>query len=113
MIEIAVVLGQLATRFTASLKKLWMVSRSWLVTSIASATTWRRSGYIGRPWNSNRSPSVEIELNADGEGTRLVLTHRSVPENEAVLQEMGWSHYLPRLALVAAGGLPGLDTGPR
>jgi uncharacterized protein YndB with AHSA1/START domain len=72
--------------------------------------TW---GWVDRPGIPPGSTTVEIELNAEGEGTRLVLTHRSVPENEAALQEMGWSHYLPRLALVAAGGVLGLDTGPR
>jgi len=70
--------------------------------------TW---GWVDRPGIPPGSTTVEIELHADGDGTRLVLTHRSVSENEAALQEMGWSHYLPRLALVAAGGVPGVDAG--
>lgn len=52
------------------------------------------------------------EIALHGEDTLLVLTHRSIPDDEAPLQQMGWRHYLPRLALVAAGTQPGPDTGP-
>jgi uncharacterized protein YndB with AHSA1/START domain len=71
--------------------------------------TW---GWVDRPGIPPGSTIVEIELHPDGEGTRLVLTHRSVPADEAALQHMGWSHYLPRLAVAASGRSPGPDLGP-
>lgn len=71
--------------------------------------TW---GWVDRPGIPPGSTIVQIDLNADGDETLLVLTHRSVAEDEAGMQRMGWSHYLPRLALVAAGEDPGPDTGP-
>ncbi len=71
--------------------------------------TW---GWLDRPGIPPGSTTVEVVLNAEGDGTRLVLTHRSVPDDEAPAQRMGWTHYLPRLAVVAAGGDPGEDMGP-
>jgi uncharacterized protein YndB with AHSA1/START domain len=71
--------------------------------------TW---GWVDRPGIPPGSTTVEITLSPDEQGTRLVLTHRSVPEDEAPLQQMGWQHYLPRLAVAAAGGSPGPDGGP-
>ncbi len=71
--------------------------------------TW---GWVDRPGIPPGSTTVEIELNATGEETLLVLTHRSIPADEAPMQQMGWRYYLPRLALVAAGTDPGPDTGP-
>jgi hypothetical protein len=56
--------------------------------------------------------TVEIELRADGDATILVLTHGSLPDEEVPQQQMGWTHYLPRLAVAAAGGDPGQDPGP-
>ena len=71
--------------------------------------TW---GWVDRPGIPPGSTSVEIELNDHDGGTLLVLTHRAIPDDEAGLQKMGWTHYLPRLATVAAGDDPGPDTGP-
>jgi len=71
--------------------------------------TW---GWVDRPGIPPGSTTVQIDLNADGDETLLVLTHRSVAEDEAGMQEMGWTHYLPRLAVVAAGQDPGPDPGP-
>lgn len=71
--------------------------------------TW---GWVDQPGIPPGSTTVEIALNPDGDGTLLVLTHRSVPDDEAAMQKMGWDHYLPRLAVVAAGGDPGYDPGP-
>lgn len=71
--------------------------------------TW---GWVDRPGIPPGSTTVEITLNAEGRGTLLVLTHRSVGDDEAPMQRMGWSHYLPRLALVASGREPGPDLGP-
>jgi uncharacterized protein YndB with AHSA1/START domain len=71
--------------------------------------TW---GWVDRPGIPPGSTTVEISLNAEEEGTLLVLTHRSVADDEAQMQQMGWSHYLPRLALVASGREAGPDPGP-
>jgi uncharacterized protein YndB with AHSA1/START domain len=71
--------------------------------------TW---GWVDRPGIPPGSTTVEIDLNEIPEGTLLVLTHRDVPIDEAILHETGWTHYLPRLATVAGGGDPGPDTGP-
>jgi uncharacterized protein YndB with AHSA1/START domain len=71
--------------------------------------TW---GWVDRPGIPPGSTTVEIELTEDADGTLLVLAHREIPDDEADLQKMGWTHYLPRLALVVVGDDPGLDTGP-
>jgi len=72
--------------------------------------TW---GWVDRPGIPPGSTTVEIELTEEADGTLLMLTHREVPGDEAGLQKMGWTHYLPRLALVAAGDDPGTDAGPK
>lgn len=71
--------------------------------------TWGWIGYENLPPGSS---TVEIDLRADGDATLLVLTHRSIPDEEMPPQRSGWTHYLPRLATVAGGGNPGQDSGP-
>jgi len=71
--------------------------------------TWGWIGYENLPPGSS---TVEIDLRADGDATLLVLTHRAVPDDEVPPQQAGWRHYLPRLAMVAAGVDPGEDAGP-
>ena len=71
--------------------------------------TW---GWVDRPGIPPGSTTVEIELSEEADGTLLVLTHREVPSDESAMQKMGWTHYLPRLAIVAAGQDPGPDAGP-
>jgi uncharacterized protein YndB with AHSA1/START domain len=71
--------------------------------------TW---GWIGSENLPPGSTTVEIDLRADGDATVLVLTHRSLPDEELAPQRMGWTHYLPRLAVAAGGGDPGVDSGP-
>ena len=71
--------------------------------------TW---GWVDRPGIPPGSTTVEMRLTADGDDTVLTLTHRSVPDDEAAMQQMGWTHYLPRLAVAAAGGIPEPDSGP-
>lgn len=68
-------------------------------------------GWIDRPGLPPGSSVVEIDLEAAGGDTLLVLTHR-LPTEEAPAHRMGWLHYLSRLAVVAAGEDPGPDTGP-
>jgi len=71
--------------------------------------TWGWIGYENLPPGSS---TVEIDLRADGDATLLVLTHRSIPDDELPPQRAGWAYYLPRLAMVAAGRDPGEDPGP-
>ena len=71
--------------------------------------TWGWIGYENLPPGSS---TVEIELRPDGDATVLVLRHRDLPEEELPMQRMGWEHYLPRLAVAATGGDPGVDAAP-
>jgi hypothetical protein len=52
---------------------------------------------------------VEVTLSPDGDGTLLRLVHRGVPQESRRSSAAGWAHYLPRLALAAAGYDPGPD----
>ncbi len=72
--------------------------------------TW---GWVGHPGIPPGSTTVEIALAADGDGTLLTLTHISIPDDEAPAQQMGWSHYLPRLAMASTGLELPTDSGPR
>lgn len=55
------------------------------------------------------STTVEIQLEARGEGTSVRLTHRELPAEARDNHEMGWGHYLSRLKIAAEGGDPGRD----
>ncbi|WP_371670168.1 SRPBCC domain-containing protein [Streptomyces sp. NBC_00289] len=56
------------------------------------------------------STTVEITLEPVPDGTLLRLVHRGLPSPEAcAAHEEGWTHYVDRLATVAAGGDPGPD----
>jgi uncharacterized protein YndB with AHSA1/START domain len=55
------------------------------------------------------STVVEIELEPEGDGTVLRLTHRDLPAGAMEIHRAGWVHYLSRLAVSAAGGDPGPD----
>jgi uncharacterized protein YndB with AHSA1/START domain len=57
------------------------------------------------------STTVEITLRPDGDATVVELIHRDLPPEEVAGHGVGWEHYLPRLALAAAGGDPGPDGG--
>jgi uncharacterized protein YndB with AHSA1/START domain len=53
--------------------------------------------------------TVEVTLTREGDGTRVRLEHRDLPPDLRVFHNLGWEHYLPRLALAAAGVDPGPD----
>jgi uncharacterized protein YndB with AHSA1/START domain len=53
------------------------------------------------------SSAVEITLVPDGDGTLDTASCR--PRSPAPLHAAGWSHYLERLSLAAAGRDPGPD----
>jgi len=58
-------------------------------------------------WEGNErvppgSTTVELTLEADGDGTVLSLRHTGLPNGEAAaMHEDGWRHFTARLALVA------------
>jgi uncharacterized protein YndB with AHSA1/START domain len=58
------------------------------------------------------STLVEVDLTPTTEGTRVRLAHRRLPERSVEFHTMGWTHYLPRLAIAAPGGEPGPDPRP-
>lgn len=56
------------------------------------------------------SSLIEIDLIEREEGTLLRMTHSGLPDAETcAAHEQGWTHYLARLAVAAAGGDPGRD----
>lgn len=56
------------------------------------------------------STLVEFDLLPDRDGTLLRLAHRRLPDPASAASHAdGWTHYLDRLAAVAAGGRPGAD----
>jgi uncharacterized protein YndB with AHSA1/START domain len=50
--------------------------------------------------------TVEVTLAPDGDGTRLRLVHRNLPESERAPHDGGWEEMLSRLAIAATGGDP-------
>lgn len=59
------------------------------------------------------STAVEISLHPEGDKTLVRLTHRDLPDENAVEEHThGWDHYLGRLATAAAGEDAGPDRGP-
>jgi uncharacterized protein YndB with AHSA1/START domain len=67
---------------------------------------WEDEGHPVGPGSS----TVEFELTPTATGTLLRLRHRDLPGPAAAASHRrGWDHYLPRLALAAAGGDPGRD----
>ncbi len=66
---------------------------------------WERN-LFGLPPASTR---VEITLLPGGGGTVVRLVHTELPETAVEAHHAGWSHYLKRLAVAAAGGDPPPD----
>jgi uncharacterized protein YndB with AHSA1/START domain len=55
------------------------------------------------------STRVEFTLHRDRDETVLTLRHSGIPLGHDAFHEMGWAHYLARLAATATGRDPGLD----
>ena len=55
------------------------------------------------------STAVEVTFESDAGETLVRLTHRQLPAPAVEFHRSGWEHYLPRLAITAAGGHPGPD----
>lgn len=68
--------------------------------------SWGVAGNEEVPPGSTR---VEFTLTATSDGTRLRLVHSDLPESYAPQHAEGWGHFLPRLAIAAAGDDPGPD----
>jgi uncharacterized protein YndB with AHSA1/START domain len=67
--------------------------------------TWGWEGGAPTPAGSS---TVEITLTPDGDGTIVRLVHTGLPAESIEAHSHGWDLYMPRLAIVAAGG----DAGP-
>ncbi len=60
------------------------------------------------------SSLVEIDLIERDGGTLLRFTHSGLPDAAQVAaHDKGWAHFLDRLAMAAAGRIPGVDRGPQ
>jgi uncharacterized protein YndB with AHSA1/START domain len=68
--------------------------------------TWGMAGSAGLPPGASR---VEFTLTATAAGTRVDLRHTDLPDGELEGHADGWTHFLPRLDMVASGGDPGPD----
>jgi uncharacterized protein YndB with AHSA1/START domain len=55
------------------------------------------------------STAVEVSFESEAGATLVRLTHRRLPAPAVEFHRAGWEHYLPRLAITAAGGDPGPD----
>lgn len=54
--------------------------------------------------------TVEITLQADGQGTLLRLRHTGLPKEAQASHAEGWVHYMDRLATASVGSDPGPDS---
>ena len=66
-------------------------------------------------WEANEemppaSSTVEVRLTAEGDKTLLHFSHRDLSPEQASRHGEGWDHFLPRVAVAAAGGDPGPDS---
>jgi uncharacterized protein YndB with AHSA1/START domain len=69
---------------------------------------WESGGPIPAPGES----LVEVSLRPDGTGTIVELRHSGLPTEESATEHgSGWTHFLGRLSIAAAGGDPGRDPG--
>jgi uncharacterized protein YndB with AHSA1/START domain len=56
------------------------------------------------------STRITVTLADEGGGTKVTLRHENLPSEELrAAHDVAWNTYLPRLAVVAAGGDPGPD----
>jgi uncharacterized protein YndB with AHSA1/START domain len=74
-------------------------------TKVVFTWGWEGTGHPVPPG----STIVEIILAPEGAGTRLTLVHRDLPPDARESHDVGWTHYLARLKIVAEGGDPGRD----
>jgi uncharacterized protein YndB with AHSA1/START domain len=65
--------------------------------------TW---GWEGNEHVPPGTSTVEIDLLPEGNGTRLRLVHRGLPDDALASHAEGWDYFLPRLEDVAEGKEP-------
>ena len=70
-------------------------------------------GYAGSDRLPPGASTVEVRLRPEDGGTHVDLEHRDLPADEVPGHTSGWTHYLARLSVAAAGGNPGADPGMR
>jgi uncharacterized protein YndB with AHSA1/START domain len=70
------------------------------------AYTW---GWEGRANVPPGSSLIEIDLTPKNGSTVVRFTHSGLPPDEIQPHSEGWTHYLGRLVIAAAGGDPGPD----
>ena len=80
-----------------------------LVTDARVVFTWGWSGDLEVPPGSS---TVEVDLVPDEDGTVIRLSHHGLPPASRPEHQVGWEHYLDRLAALADGRDPGPDPGP-
>jgi uncharacterized protein YndB with AHSA1/START domain len=68
-------------------------------------------GYAGSAVLEPGASTVEVRFVAERGGTRVELEHRELPDDQRHGHATGWTHYLARLRLAAAGQDPGADPG--
>lgn len=66
-------------------------------------------GIAGSPDLPAAASTVAFTLSPTAQGTRVELVHSQLPDSELDGHADGWTHFLPRLRIVAAGGDPGDD----
>jgi uncharacterized protein YndB with AHSA1/START domain len=69
--------------------------------------SWGMVGMDDLPPGSSR---VEFTLTPTGDGTRLDLVHKGLPDSRLPGHGSGWANYLGRLSVAATGRDPGPDT---
>lgn len=68
--------------------------------------SWGMAGSADLPPGAS---TVEFTLTPTASGTRVDLRHSKLPETELAGHADGWTHFLPRLRIVAMGGDAGDD----
>lgn len=66
-------------------------------------------GVAGNDELPPEASTVCFELTAIDGGTRVDLLHAGLPPISVDGHADGWAHFLPRLRVVATGGVPGID----
>jgi uncharacterized protein YndB with AHSA1/START domain len=68
-------------------------------------------GYAGSEDLSPGASTLEVRLIPDGDGTRVEIEHRDLPDEQIEPHQIGWHHYLPRLMAAITSGDAGPDQG--
>lgn len=66
-------------------------------------------GVAGSPDLPPGASTVEFTLTPTARGTRVELMHSGLPDAQLEGHADGWTHFLPRLRIVASGGDAGVD----